>query len=188
MKHERKLLIGAFGLICAGAVLPLGGCDTYQQTWYVPEDTVSLYSLARPELMDRPSAYDFISYTTVVVEGTDRPDPRGFDMAVSELNGEFVALPSGMFQNFDIAPGIAIDSSGTTWDDLVVAPRSGYITDSAVPLRTDVLYAIKTRRDAGGCNHYGKFKVLNISANGEVELQVAANTYCNRRDLTPSDG
>ncbi len=180
-------MIGALALVCAVAILPLDGCNGYQDTWLVPEDTVSLYSLARPELLDRPSAYDFISYSAVVVESTARLDPRGFDMAVSELDGAFVALPSGMFQNFDIAPGIAVDSSGTSWDDLVLAPRDGYVTDSAVPLRTGWLYAVKSRRDRAGCNHYGKFQVLNIATTGEVELRVAANTFCNRRDLLPSN-
>lgn len=187
MKHQRTVLVGALGLACAAAILPLGGCSGYQDTWLVPEDTVSLYSLARPELLDRPAAYDFISYSTVVVEATDRSDPRGFDMAVSELDGQYVALPAGMFQSFDISPGIAVDSSGATWDDLVMAPKGGYVTDAAVPLRTDVLYAIKTRRDRAGCNHYGKFQVLSVASTGEVELRVAANTFCNRRDLVPSN-
>lgn len=177
-----------FGLLILVTLAPLsGGCETFDLNWTPIEDTVSLYSLSRPEFVDLPGAFDFYGRRAVVVEAPKLGEAADFDMAISEVNGEFVLLPAALFATFDIDPGIAIDSSGTPFDDLAEAPREGYITDEVVPVRTDVVYTVRTRRDRGGCSRYGKFEILEVDPDGMVTFRQIRNRLCNDRELIPPD-
>lgn len=174
------------GLLVLAAALPFGACDAYEPTWRTVVDTASLYSISRADYIGRPGAYDFAVALSqgggsVVVE---RPSAQ-FDFAVSEIDGQLVALPAGLFQGQDSA-GIAIDSSGVSFENWRRAPGDGYEKAQPVALRTGVLYAVRSRRSpADGCTHYGKFEVLNLDADGTVELQAVRNRLCNDRDLIP---
>lgn len=173
-----------FGLLILLASVPLStACDSFDLDWVPIEDTVSLYSLARPEYIDQPSAFDFYARRVIVVEQPVPGDPMIFDVVFSELDGEFVLLPAGLFATFVISPGIAMDSSGTPFDELAVAPREGYVTDAPVPLRTDVVYTVRTRRDGSGCSRYGKFEVLELDPEGLLEFRHVRNNLCNDREL-----
>jgi hypothetical protein len=187
MKRRILTVSGPFlGLFILAATLPFTACDELDLSWTAVEDTVSLYSLARPELIGRESAYDAYSRLPVVVERPKSTTPFDFDFAVSELDGEFVLLPAGTFDGFDIEPGLAMDSSGVSFEEFDRAPGSGYVTDQAVPVRTDVLYAVKTRR-IGACTRYGKMQILDVDPAGIVEFRMVRNSLCNDRELIPPD-
>lgn len=189
MKRPFSTLAGpVFGLLFLAVSVPLTtGCETFDLEWLPIEDTVSLYSLARPEYIDRPSAYDFYSRRVVVVEQPFPGDPAVYDVVFSEIDGAFVLLPAGIFATFSIRPGIAVDSSGTPFEELAEAPSDGYVTDAAVPVRTDVVYMVRTRTDRSGCSRYGKFEVLDIDPQGLLEFRQVRNNLCNDRELIPPD-
>ena len=188
MKRRFPTAAGLVWLLFPAAMVPLiGACDQFELNWVPVEDTVSLYSLARPEYIDMPSAFDFYSRRVIVVEQPFPGEPMIFDVAFSELDGEFVFLPAGIFATFAISPGIAVDSSGTPFDELVEAPAGGYVTDAPVPVRTDVVYTVRTRRAGAGCSRYGKFEVLELDSEGLVEFRQVRNNLCNDRELIPPE-
>jgi hypothetical protein len=173
------------GLVLLAATIPQVACDTFEPTWFAIDDRVLLHSLARVDFVGLASAYDFVGQRPVVVEAPKLQDPYDFDIAVTEINGEFHVMPAGMFEGFPIQPGIVADSSGITFDQLTRAPRDGYVTDRAIPLRLGWVYAVRTRRDFRGCNMYGKFEVLALDPAGIVELRAIRNPLCNDRNLVP---
>lgn len=177
------------GLLIAAAVIPAStACDGFELQWMAFEDTVSLYSLARPEFIDRESAFDVYNRRPVVVDIPKPGNPADFDLAVSEQDGEFVFLPAGMFATFGITPGIAIDSSGASFEELEEAPNEGYTTDAPVPIRAGGLYTVRTRSVQGGCSRYGKLEVLEVDPQGIVEFRQVRNSLCNDRGLIPTSG
>jgi hypothetical protein len=173
------------GLLLLVGLTPLVGCDTFEPTWLDLEDTVELHSLARPEFIGRPSAYDFIQQRPVVVEQPKGQNPYDFDMAVTEIDGVFHALPAGMFEGFPIEPGILVDDSGLAFEDVREAPRDGYTTDAPVPLHAGSIYIVQVRRDQAGCQRYGKFEVMEVGTEGTVEIRTIRNPLCNDRNLVP---
>ncbi len=173
------------GLLLIAGMSPLLACDTFQPDWFAIEDHVALYSLARVDFVGREAAYDFIAQRPVVVEGSKTQDPYDFDIAITEIDGVFHVIPAGVFDGFPIRPGIAVDSSGLTFDGMDRAPREGYVTDAAVPLRTDWVYAVQTRRDFRGCNMFGKFEATSLDPDGIVVIRAVRNPLCNDRNLVP---
>lgn len=188
MKRRFSTLLGpTLGLLVLAALVPLStGCEGIEFDWMPVEDTVQIFSLAEAEFTDYPAAFDFYNRTRVVVERPLNSNPFVFDMALSELDGELVLLPAGVFATFDISPGLAIDST-SAFDALAQAPRDGYVTDAAVPVRTDVVYTVRTRRDGRGCTRYGKFEVLEVATEGYIIFRQVRNSLCNDRELIPPD-
>ncbi|MFW5947513.1 MAG: hypothetical protein ACOCUW_03385 [Gemmatimonadota bacterium] len=189
MKPRFSTLAGpAFGLLILAATVPwTGGCDGFDLNWTAIEDTISLYSLARPEYIDQPSAFDFYNRITVVVEQPTPGAASSFDLAFSEVDGAFVMLPAGLFATFDINPGVMPITTGETFEELAVAPRDGYITDEPVTLDEGGIYVVRTRRSRGGCNRYAKFEVLDLDPQGLVEFRQVRNSLCNDRELIPAE-
>ncbi|MDX1675004.1 MAG: hypothetical protein R3314_09440 [Longimicrobiales bacterium] len=190
MKRRFPTLAGpVLGILALATVVPLStACEGFDFQWVPVVDTVAIFSLARPEFTDQPAAFDFYNRTRVVVERPLGGDPFVFDMALTELDGEMVLLPAGLFETFAINPGLAIDSSGTTFDELAEAPRDGYVTEEPVPVRTDVVYTVRTRRDGSGCSRYGKFEILEVHAvEGWILFRQVRNNLCNDRELIPPD-
>lgn len=168
------------------APLLVTGCDdAFDFNWILQVDTAVVYSLARPEYLDRESAYDFGPGGGPRVVEVPAATPLRWDLAFSEEDGEFVVLPAGLFQGFDIEPGIQEDTTGVSFDELDLAPRDGYTTDASYPLREGGLYVVKSRRDFRRCNHYAKFEVLRLDPVGIIEFQSVENPLCNDRELIP---
>jgi hypothetical protein len=185
-----KLLtkLGSRRLSGLGLVLGMTGviaCDSFEPSWLgLPRETV-LYSLARTEFIGREGAFDFIGQRGVVVERTPSQTPFEFDVAVTEIDGVFHALPAGMFEGFNIRPGLIVDSSGISLAELTRAPRDGYETMAAVELRPEWVYVVQTRRDFRGCTMYSKFEVTSLDPAGLVTMRSVSNPLCNDRNLVP---
>lgn len=182
------LAVPVFGLLALFTAVPATqGCETFDLQWTPIEDTVSLYSLARPEYVDLPSAFDFYSRRLVVVELPKTGNPADFDVALSEEGSDFVMLPAGLFATFEIRPGIAVLPASETFDELAEAPREGYITDAPVVLELGTVYAVRTRRAGTGCARYAKFEILEMDPQGLVEFRQVRNNLCNDRELIPPE-
>jgi hypothetical protein len=173
------------GLVLLAATIPNLACDTFEPTWFGIPTEASLHSLARAEFVGLESAYDFVGQRPVIVEQPKFQDPYDFDIALTEIDGEFHVLPAGMFEGFPIEPGVLADSSGTTFEQLTTAPREGYVTDEPIPLRTGWVYAVQTRRDFRGCRMYGKFEVVSLDPAGIAVIRALRNPLCNDRNLVP---
>lgn len=175
------------GVLALAAILPMASCESFEPTRFPVGDTVVLYSLARAEHFGEVSAYDFIAPTAVVVERPKAPESfNGFDVAFSEIDGDFVMLPAGMFQSFGIEPGIVMDTSGASFEEITRAPSSGYETDTEVPLSEGSIYIVRTR-SRNACSRYGKFEVLDLDPEGILEFRFLRNNLCNDRVLTEPD-
>lgn len=182
-----------FGLLAAGASVALTACDDGIQplVWGNFPDTVDLYSLARTEHIDRPAAYSiayqgFAGSRGAIVLERLVADPFAFDFAVSEdETGAFVLLPTGVFAQAGVQPGILVDSTAT-FESLERAPRDNYITDEPVVASTDVVYVLRSRQARNGCFYYGKMEILELDPAGIATLRVLANINCSDRSLVPN--
>jgi hypothetical protein len=174
------------GLLILVSILPSAGCDSVEPPMFPVGDTVVLYSLARAEYIGYASAFDFRTPQAVVVEQPKGSDFAAFDVAFSELDGDFVLLPAGLFESFGTAPGIAVDESGVSFEELSRAPSEGYVTDAAVPLGEGPVYVIRTR-SSGACSQYAKMEVLELAADGVLEFRFLRNNLCNDRTLEPDE-
>lgn len=177
-------------LLAAAPALIFAGCDDglEPRPWFPIPDTVQLYSLARAEHISRPGAYDFFPSPHVgqpiILELTG--NPFGFDMGFTETEtGEFVLVPTGWFPAANVTPGIKIDSTGATFDELSQAPREGYSVDEPVPAEPGLIYVVRSRT-VGLCRVYGKMEILEIDADGVLLFRHLTNPNCGDRSLIPN--
>lgn len=187
MTRHFKLVSGPlFGLLILVGVLPSTGCDAVEPTRLPVGDTITLYSLARAEYIGERSAFDFAGVQTVVVEQPNSTGFPRFDVAFSELDGEFVLIPAGVFESYEVEPGVATVEGVATFETLERAPDDGYVTEEAVPLTEGGLYAVRTR-SSGACSQYAKVEVLELDPAGILEFRFLRNNLCNDRTLTEVD-
>jgi len=172
------------------ALAGVAGCDDDfgPFPWDSTPTVVSVYSLAREDLHGLPAAIDFLSVSAIRV---DLPGASGtWDVALSEIDGEFVLLPAGVISGIGMRPGIAVIED-QAFEDVLRAPRdtTAYTRTEPVPVRTDVVYVIRTGRRAGSaCVFYGKAEVVAVDENaGRVDISIVQNPLCNDRYLVPPD-
>ncbi len=183
MRHCTLLLAVAAGAVALVAC----GDDPFAVRWEENPDTVRLFALSRPE-PNLFSGFDFRPRQAVQIEA---PTTGGnWDLAVDVLDGRFVWLPPG-------ALGVTSQAGLATLENETFASAAGapadssrYVSDVPVPIRTDRIYVIRTRRHPGYfgtlCNYYGKIEALNLDlAYGSVSFQYDVSGACNSRDLIP---
>jgi len=177
-------------VLLLAALAGVAGCDDDfgPFPWDSTPITVSVYSLAREELHGLPAAIDF---TTVQAMRVDLPGASGlWDIALSEVDGEFVWLPAGAISGIGLRPGIAVIEN-QAFEDVIRAPRdtAAYTWTEPVPVRTDVVYVIRAgRRTGSACVFYGKAEVVTVDDEaGRVDLSIVQNPVCNDRYLVPPD-
>jgi hypothetical protein len=155
-------------------------------------DTVTLFTLSRPELIGKESAFDFTipGGRPVVVE--DPLASGNWDFAFANQGSGFALVPSSAFAGFDPRAGIA-PITGTTFETLAEAPRdtSAY-RRIAVAAEVGRVYAVRSRR-ATNCGFttgtsFAKMEVLAINAQaGTMQFRHTINPVCNDRRLIPPD-
>lgn len=180
------------------ALLPLAACDDGlgPRTWINLPDTVTIYSLSRPELLGMPSAVDLVSSCAgrciAIPINIESPGASGrWDIALGEENGQPVFLPSGVFQGFDDRVGLGLLEE-TNFDNVNRVPSDANLFNTGVvPIQLGRIYAVRTRREACGFSsgvRYGKLQPLAYDAvAGSLQLRVVVNPYCNDRNLVPED-
>jgi hypothetical protein len=173
------------GLLALLLVLPSAGCDPVDPEMFPEGDTLTLFSLARPEYVGQVSAVDvYGALRTVNVEQAKPVSDPDFDFAFSELDGDFVLLPAGLFEGYTVTPGI-IEVSGA-FETVDRAPDEDYITDAAVPLVENGLYVVRSR-SVGSCRRYAKVEVLDLDPDGILEFRFLWSNLCNDRSLPTVD-
>ena len=173
--------------LLALALLLLAGCDPYEPEMVPIASELSLYSLARPDYIGRVSAVDFSQLPRgVVIEQAQPTSQAAFDIAFSELDGGFVFLPAGLFEGYEVRPGIYRETV-LSFEELERAPSSGYTTNAAVPLTEGDVFVIRSR-ELGTCSRYAKLEVQELDADeGLVDFRYFWNNLCNDRDIAPPD-
>jgi len=169
------------------------GCDDdlFRIDWEENPDTVSLFSLARPEL-NLLSGFDFISRTPVRIES---PTATGrWDMVLDTQDGGLVLLPPGAVG----VPGSKariIPMGSVPFEDVRRAPSDTtlYVGDEAVPVQLGHVYVIRTREQAGlygqRCVYYGKLEPLTQDpVEGILSFLFDVSPVCNSRKLYPPKG
>lgn len=186
MRARLAAVVVALGLVAATSAC---GDDPFAVRWSASPDTVTLFSLARPEL-NLPSAFDFRNRRAVVVEA---PSSTGsWDVAVDTRQGRIVMLP---------AAALGVDSRAAvvrmpdvTYDELLEAPADTtlYIQDQPVPVELGSVYVIRTHRSAGSfgsrCFYYAKMQPVSTDAGaGTYTFFYDGARVCNDRSLIPPD-
>lgn len=177
--------------VCILAVLLAGAaCDDGfgPRTWDPTPDTTVLYSVSRPELIGRPSAFDFVQMRRLPVEQLGVTGD--WDVVLAEQNGAFVFVPSGNFPGIISRAGVG-ETNSPSLDALTRAPGdTASYSRQPVTLRTGVIYVVRSR--TAGCLgfgtgvYYGKFEIVSIdAAAGTVRMAATRNPYCNDRALVP---
>lgn len=163
------------------------GADPFSFNWNATPNTVSMYSLARPEL-NLPSAYNFFARSSLPVEA---PTATGnWDMAIDTRDGELVLLPPGALGVESRARIAALE--GLELDDVTEAPSDTLVFSASVPVpaRMGTTYVIRTGQRAGSfgtrCVYFAKMEPVSIDvAAGTMTFREVTNPVCNDRRLVP---
>ncbi len=165
------------------------GSDPFAIKWSISPDTVTLYSLARPEL-GLPSGFNFYNRVPVLVE---RASSTGnWDVAVGTQDGAIVLLPPGALN----VPGKARVAAlpGMSFDEVVEAPADTtlYSAVQPVPVQMGTVYVIRTNQSVGSfgtyCVYYAKLAPVEIdAAQGTLRFVFDSSPVCNDRALVPKN-
>src|SRR5687768_5477375 len=189
MRTIRAVMTAFFPLL-------LGACeDEFKQEWSAVPDTVELYSLSRPELIGRPSAFDFVPQPVHGIPvAVENPSATGrWDVAVVDQGNTLAFLPAGGFTGLNSRAAIAEINASTTLEELKEAPGdTTQFKTAAVTAQVGKIYVVRTRREDCGFGsfgvRYGKFEVLEVNVPaGTLRFRVITNPYCNSRTLIPPD-
>jgi hypothetical protein len=146
-------------------------------------DTVTLWSLVGGPLRD-PTAYSLADRRALRTY-----ESIGFEFAFTiDAAQRPVLLPLavlGLSPGSGLKPGLL--SSAVAFDQMLKAPRNGYLTADTIPIQVGDLYFVRSRpicTSLGGVPEYGKMEVLALDpAQQTVTFQVLANNNCGYRAL-----
>lgn len=183
-----------FASLALSAALVASACgdDTLGVAhWDEVVDTVTLYTVDRPEYQGLVSAYDMVNGVPKRVE--DRGVTGVWDFALTGGDGSPLGLtPTGALLDVASTAGLSARDP-MPFDSLRVAPRDSadYVRDAAVEVATGDLFALRSRVTfVGGssCVHFGKLEVLEVDqAEGTLTFRAMANPLCNDRKLYPPE-
>lgn len=161
------------------------------RVWDPTPTTLTLYSVSRAEYIGFASAVDLIPEPVFAV-AIEEPGATGsWDFVVSENNGTLNLVPAGSFTGIASRARITV-IEGVDFLDVVQAPRDTLLyTAEPVPLRTGVVYVVRSRRGACGLttgHRFAKMLASEIDAvRGIVQLAITRNPSCDDRALVPPD-
>ncbi len=188
VRLDHRLLLAA----CVGlSTLGLGACgdDPFEVRWASDIDTVTLYSLARPEV-GLASAFDFVNRLQQVVEGIGSTGT--WDIAVDDDGTRALFVPPGVLgieSRAAIAP-----ITGVSFDDVTEAPADTalYFRTQAIPVEVGQTYALRSRELRGFfselCVYYAKIQPTAVDLEARtIEFFYESSPACNDRNLVPNE-
>jgi hypothetical protein len=168
---------------------PACGDDPFAPRWTENPDTVTLYSLARPE-RNLISAFSFLRREPVRIESATATGT--WDLAVDTRAGSIVLLPPGalgVVSRARIAP-----LASTTFEEVIEAPADTllYTADEPVPVALGSVYVVRTNQYQGSfgtrCTNYAKLEPLVVDpVGGTLTFVFDASPVCNDRRLIPPE-
>lgn len=175
-------------LISAALASTLGcGDDLGLDDWNAIPDTVTIFSLSRPDLINLPSAYDFVNHSALRVES---PIAAGrWDLAVRHEGNALALVTAGGFPGQNSRAAIA-PITGTTFEELAEAPEdTTRYTVGPVVVQPGQVFAVRTRRAECSFSlsvRFAKMRVLDVDpVAGSVRFVAITNPFCNDRELIP---
>jgi hypothetical protein len=176
-------------LLLTAVVATTAACDDDLglDEWSATPDTITLYSLSRPDLINQPSAYDFINHVVLRVES---PNSTGnWDVALREEGGQLALVPAAGFQG-QVSRAALTVIPNLTFEELDEAPEdtARYATTPFIVTPGQVL-VVRTRRTAcafSSAVRFGKIKIIDVNQTaGTVRFAAVVNPFCNDRSLVP---
>lgn len=176
-------------LVLAGLA---AGCEDENPDpiWTSTIDSVTLYSLARPELA-RESAFNFQIRSKIHVENPEQR--REWDVAVDTRGGQLVLVPPGAL-GISASRARVAAVAGQSFAQVQLAPEDTllYASTTVLPLSLTTTYVIRTdeRRNLFGttCVYFGKMQPIAIDApGGTLRFIYDVSPVCNDRRLVPPD-
>lgn len=162
------------------------------RNWQATVDTMTLYSLARPELQGLPAGFDFVAAggRHVVVEALGASG--SWDFALSERDGSFVLLPPGAVPGMPSSTAAIAVIRDEGFEQLARAPgdTAAYVDDAPVVLEPSIVYVVRSHQNPnfGACVYFAKMQLLGADDDaGRARLQYTRNPLCNNRALIPPD-
>ena len=173
-------------------MLPLvaAACDDeFTQEWVAHPDTVTLFSLSRPELIGKPSAYNIVDGLPVAVEN---PGVTGsWDFALIDQGNDLAIMPASGFSGLGSRAAIVTTNSTSLFEFKEAPSDTSLYKTTATPMRVGNVYVVRSRRESCGFGsgfRYGKLEPLAIDKTaGTMEFRIIVNPYCNDRRLIPPD-
>jgi hypothetical protein len=177
--------------LVVASVAALAACsDPYgPRTWNSEPTTLTLYSASRAEYTGLASAVDLTPEPVFGVSIEAPGATGGWDFVLADQAGALVFVPAGTFAGIQSRARIAT-LEGVDIEDVRQAPRdTADYTASAVPLRTDVVYVLRSRRGSCGLttgHRYAKMRAVELDqVRGIARLAIVRNPYCDDRALVP---
>jgi len=187
-KHRNELRLFFAVLLGTAGFLVACSDDPFAIPWEEEPDTVTLFSLARPEL-NLPSGFNFSTRQRIRVEA---PASAGlWDIAVDTRAGAIVLLPPRALGVFTAGARIAV-LEGETFGEVVEAPldTASYTSTQPVQVQYGNIYVVRTNQRVGvfgaQCVYYAKLEPLAIDVGGgTLTFVFDANPVCNDPRLVP---
>lgn len=183
--HTRRA-VALVSLAVASVAATACGADPFAYQWTATQDTVLLYSLARPEL-NLYSAFDFYNRNRVRVESATSTGT--WDVAVDTRDGKIVLVTPGTFGAVSKAR-IAV-LAGKHFLDVTDAPSDTTLyTIDPVPMAMGNVYVVRTGQSVGAygtpCVYYAKLEPVDIDpVGGTLHFEFDSSPVCNDRRLIP---
>jgi hypothetical protein len=173
------------------AVFMLAACDDPfgPQLWNANPRELTLYSASRVEYTGMVSALDLASDPVAAI-AIEAPGATGnWDVVLVDQGGTLALAPAGYFSGVSARSAIATIQN-RAFIDVTEAPRdTAAYSQAPVPLRTDVVYVIRSRRAACGFTagyRYAKVQPIEIDQQrGIFRFAIVRNPYCDDRALVP---
>ena len=182
---SRRAAVVVSALLVVGGVAC--GSDPFAIPWEESQDTVLLYSLARPEL-NLVSGFNFHTRRSTRIEAATATGT--WDFALDTQGGQLVFLPPGALgvtskARITTLPGVAFDEVREAPQDTAV-----YTGVNAVPVQAGTIYVFRTAQSQGAfgtaCVYYAKLEPVNIDvAGGTLTFMFDSSPVCNDLRLTP---
>jgi hypothetical protein len=159
--------------------------------WDATPDTLLIHSASRSEYVGLASAVD-VTADPVTPLPIEVPGLTGnWDFALADASGVLVLLPASVIPGTESRARVGL-LQGVDFDTLEEAPRdTAQFSASAVPLSSDGVYVIRSRRANCGFSagyRYAKLKPVEIDVQGgRLRFAIVRNPYCDDRSFVPPD-
>ena len=130
-----------------------------------------------------PSAYSWILLQTVRTDQTNE-----WDFAFALQDGVANLFPRASVLDEPSSAGLQIVD--VSFEELTIAPATGYVTDEPVAVQVGDVLAAVSRRQCGGIalRRFGKMEILDIDlASGRLTFKLLANPNCENPNLVPGE-
>lgn len=171
----------------------LGACgdSTGPAFWDASPDTLLMYSASVPEYIGLRSALDVIASPVRAVPIEASGATGQWDVALVHDGGSLALVAASAFEGISSRAAVAVIEDAA-FDDVDRAPSdTAAYSSQPVPLRSNVVYIIRSRRSSCGFTNgfrYAKLKPIDIDhAAGTFRFSIVRNPFCDDRSFVPPE-